>query len=67
MSNKKEFTGFKNSKAHTNEHIEWSRRSFLQTIGLASAGSMMLGGSYISTAISEPLMMKLNEVDNEGC
>ena len=51
--------------AHDLEHMQWSRRSFLQTLGIAGAGSMFLGGNYISAAAMQPMMAALNEVDND--
>ncbi|UOB16122.1 DUF1501 domain-containing protein [Abyssalbus ytuae] len=32
-------------KKHNNEHIKWSRRSFIQALGLVGGGSVMLGGT----------------------
>lgn len=32
-------------KKHNNEHIKWSRRSFIQALGLVGGGSVMLGAT----------------------
>ncbi len=35
---------------HEQEHSSWNRRSFIQALGLAGAGSMMIGASSISAS-----------------
>ena len=35
---------------HDNEHSTWSRRSFLQALGLVGGGTMMLGGTNLSAS-----------------
>ena len=46
----------KNSKtiasdiSHDEEHEQWSRRTFLQALGLAGGGTMMLGSSVVSAS-----------------
>ena len=52
-------------KAHDLEHMQWSRRSFLQTLGIGGAGSMFLAGNYLSAASMQPMMAALNEVEND--
>ena len=52
-------------EAHDQEHEEWSRRSFLQTLGIGAAGSIFLGGNYISAAAFQPMMTALNKADND--
>ncbi|MEM7187678.1 MAG: twin-arginine translocation pathway signal, partial [Bacteroidota bacterium] len=51
---------------HDEEHIQWSRRSFIQALGLAGAGSMMLGASTVTASKASPLAVALaqNESDN---
>lgn len=36
--------------AHDQEHATWNRRSFIQALGLAGAGSIMLGGTNVSAS-----------------
>ncbi|MDO6516467.1 DUF1501 domain-containing protein [Zobellia uliginosa] len=40
---------------HDQEHKAWSRRSFLQALGIAGSGSMMLGSSMLSASAPSPL------------
>ena len=40
---------------HNNEHIKWSRRSFIQALGLVGGGSMMLGGTPLMASKPSPL------------
>jgi len=52
-------------EAHDLEHEEWSRRSFLQTLGIGAIGGMFLGGNYLSAATYQPMMSALNQADND--
>lgn len=64
----------KNNKAskdektvHDQEHIKWNRRSFIQALGLAGAGSMMLGGTSTVTASKpSPLSVALSQSENDN-
>lgn len=47
------------------DHKKWSRRSFLQTLGLAGGGSMMLANTPISVSRPSPLSVALNSVEND--
>lgn len=51
---------------HDQEHSKWNRRSFMQALGLAGAGSMMLGASTVTASKASPLAVALaeNESDN---
>jgi len=49
---------------HEKEHAVWSRRSFLQALGLSSAG-VVLGGLPISAATKTPLSAALTTSDND--
>ncbi len=40
---------------HDQEHKFWSRRSFLQALGIAGSGSMMLGSNMLSASAPSPL------------
>lgn len=40
---------------HDEEHKYWSRRSFLQALGIAGSGSMILGSNVISASAPSPL------------
>ncbi|MBX2828569.1 MAG: DUF1501 domain-containing protein [Flavobacteriaceae bacterium] len=50
---------------HDQEHSKWNRRSFIQALGLAGAGSMVLGASNISAAKPSPLSVALAENEND--
>ena len=40
---------------HDQEHAEWSRRSFIQALGLAGGGSIMLGNAAVTASKPSPL------------
>lgn len=42
-------------KGHDDEHKYWSRRSFLQALGIAGSGSMMLGANMLTANAPSPL------------
>lgn len=65
MSHKHTHADLNNDEAHNHEHQEWSRRSFLQTLGIGCAGGIMLGGNYLSASTTKSLMMALNGADND--
>jgi uncharacterized protein (DUF1501 family) len=48
-----------NKTAHDKEHAKWNRRSFLQALGLASSGSILLGKTPISAMNPTPLTQAL--------
>ncbi len=51
---------------HDQEHSTWNRRSFIQALGLAGAGSMMLANNAISASKPSPLSVALSQSDNEN-
>ncbi|GER58473.1 hypothetical protein ULMA_05810 [Patiriisocius marinus] len=63
-SNKK--TDSTNKTAHDQEHATWNRRSFIQALGLAGAGSMVLGGSNVSATAPSPLSVALSQAENDN-
>lgn len=50
---------------HDHDHLAWSRRSFMQVLGLAGAGSMFLGGSHLSAAAPNAINAALASTDND--
>ncbi len=51
-------SSLKNKKAHRKHHAFWSRRSFIQSLGLTTGGSLLLGNQSVQalnmfTAVSE--------------
>lgn len=53
------------SQDHHEEHEAWSRRTFLQALGIASAGGFALGGSQISSAMASPITAALAASTND--
>ncbi len=53
-------------RIHDQEHTQWNRRSFIQALGLAGGGSMLLGGSAISATAPSPLAVALAENENNN-
>lgn len=51
---------------HDQEHSQWNRRSFIQALGLAGAGSMVLGASSVSASAPSPLSVALAESENDN-
>lgn len=51
---------------HNQEHEVWSRRSFIQALGIVGAGSMMLGGKALSASKASPLSVALSNSENEN-
>ncbi|RMA66171.1 DUF1501 domain-containing protein [Ulvibacter antarcticus] len=51
---------------HDKEHSAWSRRSFIQALGLVGAGSMTLGRAAITASKPSPLSVALSQVDNDN-
>tara|TARA_R110002072_G_scaffold22615_1_gene79243 strand:+ start:60921 stop:62540 length:1620 start_codon:yes stop_codon:yes gene_type:complete len=51
---------------HDQEHAAWNRRSFIQALGLAGAGSMMLGQAAVSATKPSPLSVALAEAENDN-
>lgn len=52
-------------KKHDKEHAVWNRRSFLQALGLAGAGSIVLGKIPVSAATITPLNVALAESETD--
>ncbi|HAI40774.1 MAG TPA: hypothetical protein DCM40_23070, partial [Maribacter sp.] len=53
-------------EGHDEEHKTWSRRSFLQAMGIAGSGSMMLGSNMLSASAPSALSAAISgaETDN---
>ncbi|NAS31938.1 DUF1501 domain-containing protein [Flavobacteriaceae bacterium R38] len=52
--------------SHDDEHKLWSRRSFLQALGIAGTGTMMLGGNSISASSASPLSVALSQAETDN-
>ncbi len=57
---------FQSSDIHSQEHEKWSRRSFLQALGLVGGGSMLIGANQISASVNSPLAQAINDTDTEN-
>ena len=53
-------------EGHHDEHKNWSRRSFLQALGIAGSGSMMLGNHMLSASAPSPLMASLGDAETDN-
>jgi len=53
-------------KHHNHEHDYWSRRSFIQALGLVGGGSIMMGSQAVSAAQATPLTVALSESQNDN-
>lgn len=51
---------------HDREHSVWSRRSFIQALGLAGAGGMMLGHAAVTASKVSPLSVALANSQNDN-
>lgn len=51
---------------HDFEHKYWSRRSFLQALGIAGSGSMMLGSNFITASAPSPFTAALAAADTDN-
>jgi len=55
----------KEGKAHKEDHQNWSRRSFLSTIGVGGGLSMMLGNIPLSAMAPNPLQAALSGAETD--
>lgn len=51
---------------HDDEHKKWSRRSFLQALGIAGSGSMMLGSNFITASAPSPLTAAIAAAETDN-
>jgi len=52
-------------KAHDQDHRNWNRRSFLQALGLAGAGSMIVGGMPLSASKNSKLSAAISSSETD--
>ena len=50
---------------HDEAHKKWNRRSFLQALGLAGAGTMMVGGMPLSASNSSRLAAAISQSETD--
>lgn len=51
---------------HNEEHNLWSRRSFIQALGIVGGGSMVLGNNLVSASKASPLSMAIANSENDN-
>ena len=51
---------------HDQEHKAWSRRSFLQAMGIAGSGSMMLGANMLTASGPSPLTAAIAAAETDN-
>lgn len=51
---------------HDTEHKQWSRRSFLQALGITGSGSMMLGSNMVSASAPSPLTSAIADAETDN-
>lgn len=51
---------------HDSEHKFWSRRSFLQAMGIAGSGSIMLGSNMVSASAPSPLNTAIADAETDN-
>ncbi|NNJ89428.1 MAG: DUF1501 domain-containing protein [Eudoraea sp.] len=56
----------KNQNGHDEEHKFWSRRSFLQALGIAGSGSMMLGSNMLTASAPSPLTSAIANANTDN-
>ncbi len=55
----------KDKDAHDLEHKSWNRRSFLQAMGIAGSGSIMLGSNLVSASAPSPLSSAIADAESD--
>jgi len=64
--NKRYGSALEHGEAHERDHRQWSRRSFLQALGITTGGaSMMLGSLPLTALFQSPLAFALNNDNDE--
>ncbi|TYP76185.1 DUF1501 domain-containing protein [Aquimarina intermedia] len=56
----------KKGTCNPEDHKPWNRRSFLQALGLAGGGSIMMANTAMSVSKPSPLTMALSQVENDN-
>ena len=63
---KQHFHPQRDKDQHDQEHNYWSRRSFLQALGIAGSGTIMLGSNLVSASSSSPLSQAINRAETDN-
>ncbi|WP_431129014.1 DUF1501 domain-containing protein [Flagellimonas flava] len=51
---------------HDQEHKTWSRRSFIQALGIAGSGSMFLGSNLVSASAPSPFTSAIADAETDN-
>ena len=57
--------GTNNADIHNQEHERWNRRSFLQALGFAGGGSMLLANTNITASVPSKLTQAISEANTD--
>ncbi|WP_209402565.1 DUF1501 domain-containing protein [Pseudozobellia sp. WGM2] len=63
--NKSPYKGLQHD-GHDQEHKTWSRRSFLQALGITGSGSMMLGSNFLTASAPSPLTSAIANAETDN-
>jgi len=55
----------KAKNVHDLEHKQWSRRSFIQALGIGGSGSLLMGGNMLRASAVSPLAVALNQANSD--
>ncbi|MFN7119814.1 MAG: DUF1501 domain-containing protein [Saprospiraceae bacterium] len=58
-------SALEHGEAHARDHRRWSRRSFLQSLGIAGGSSMLLGNLPVTALLNSPLAYALMSGESE--
>lgn len=65
ITNNRLGSALEHGAAHERDHQHWSRRSFLQSLGITSGGSILLGSLPVSAMLTSPLAFALSEGESD--
>lgn len=66
MKHNRHGTSLEHGKAHAHDHENWTRRSFLSTLGIGALGSgLMLGGLPVNAMARTKFLNRLAAADND--
>lgn len=51
-------------KAHAADHMRWTRRNFLSSLGILGAGTFLIGPSRVRAYSNTPLLSQLSQLEN---
>ena len=57
--------GANNADIHNQEHERWNRRSFLQALGFAGGGSMLLANTNITASVPSKLTQAISDANTD--